>query len=206
MADNSNELLIGNSIPLPGPGDGPEFNNYSEGLIEQDQYAIYTSTKDALINNLGTEKFKNLWQSLNDDIKFNTHERQRIFSEQILDKIGEVYDFQFPTNISLETEYEMKDFYKFLEFLEYDNIEFISSVWRFVKPVNLMRFDIEKFCNENKQKIIDEIEEQVDAHPQTELITIFSRTYYKDGMINWFIKNTKRSKIDITINIFESEG
>jgi hypothetical protein len=202
MADNSNELLIGNSIPIPGPG----FDQDTEELIDFDQRAIYTSTKDSLINNLGKEEFKLLWQTLNDDIQFNSHNRQRIFSEQILDKIDEVYDFRFPIDISLETEYEIRDFYTFLEFLEYDNTEFISWVWRFVKPVNLMRFDIEGFCKANTEKIIKEIEEQLDTHPQTELITSFLRTYYKEGIINWFIKNSKRSKIEITTNIFESEG
>lgn len=206
MVDNSNELLIGNSIPLPGPGDSPEFDQTTEALISQDQYAIYTSTKDALINNLGKPEFKFLWESLSDDIEFNSHNRRRIFSEQILDKIDEIYDFRFPIDISLETEYEIDDFFKFLEFLEYDNIEFISSVWKFVKPVNLMRFDIEAFCKSNEQKIVNEIEEQLDIHPQTRLVALFLRTYYKEGIINWFIENTKRSKIDITVNIFESEG
>ena len=109
----------------------------------------------------------------------------------------------FPAKIPLDTEYELRDFYKFLEFLEYNNENFIGYVWSFLKPVNLMRFDIDNFCKSNADKVIREIEEQLEIHPQSKMIDLFIRTYYKEKLIEWFIDRTERNKINITIQIFE---
>ena len=48
-------------------------------------------------------------------------------------------------------------------------------------------------------RIIKETEEQLETHPQTELITKFLRTYYKEKYIEWFVENTEKSKIMIIL-------
>ena len=69
-----------------------------------------------------------------------------------------------------------------------------------------MKIDIWKYCKANGMKIIKEVEEQLETHPQTELITTFLRTYYKEKFIEWFAANTEQSKVDISLEIYESEG
>jgi len=197
MSERSQEMLLYSII------EPPEFDGDSEELEAMYKDAFYQSSKIDIQDQLNTSDFKDTWLVLRPDIQNETIDRQRIFSEQTLDKIFEIYDFSFPAKILLDTQYEINDFYEFLEFLEYNNAQFIGNVWRFLKPINLMRFDVAEFCKQNELKVIREIEEQLEVHPQSGLITLFLRTYYKEKIIEWFIDRTERNKIDITIQIFE---
>jgi len=197
MSEKSQEMLL---YTLVEP---PEFDGDSEELEQRYKDAFYQSSKIDIHDQMNTSDFKNTWLILRSDIQDKTIKLQRIFSEQTLDKIFEIYDFSFPSKISLDTQYEINDFYEFLEFLEYNNENFISYVWTFLKPVNLMRFDVEGFCKQNADKVIREIEEQLEVHPQSALVSIFLRSYDKDNIINWFVDRTERYKINITVSIFE---
>jgi len=197
MSEKSQEMLLYTII------EPPEYDGDSEALEQRYKDAFYQSSKIDIQDQLNTSDFKDTWLILRSDIQNKTINLQRIFSEQTLDKIFEIYDFSFSSKISLDTQYEINDFYEFLEFLEYNNENFISYVWTLLKPVNLMRFDVEGFCKQNADKVIREIEEQLDVHPQPQLINSFLRTYYKEKIIEWFIDRTNRYKINITIKIFE---
>lgn len=197
MSEKSQEMLL---YTLVEP---PEFDADEEEIEARYKDAFYQSSKIDIQDQLNTDDFKDTWLVLKSDIQNETIKLQRIFSEQTLDKIFEIYDFSFPAKILLDTQYEINDFYEFLEFLEYKNVNFISNVWQLLKPVNLMRFDVEGFCKQNYAKVIREIEEQLEVHPQSELISLFLRTYYKEKIIEWFVDRTNRYKIDITIQIFE---
>jgi len=197
MSEKSQEMLL---YTLVEP---PEFDADEEEIEARYKDAFYQSSKIDIQDQLNTDDFKDTWLVLKSDIQNETIKLQRIFSEQTLDKIFEIYDFSFSAKILLDTQYEINDFYEFLEFLEYKNVNFISNVWQLLKPVNLMRFDVEGFCKQNYAKVIREIEEQLEVHPQSELISLFLRTYYKEKIIEWFVDRTNRYKIDITIQIFE---
>lgn len=197
MSEKSQEMLLYSLV------EPPEYDADEAELEARYKKAFYESSKIDIQDQLNTNDFEDTWLVLRADIENETINRQRIFSEQTLDKIFETYDFSFPVTLSLDTQYEINDFYDFLEFLEYKNQNFIGSVWSFLKPVNLMRFDVAGFCKENADKVIREIEEQLEVHPQSEMITTFLRSYEKDNMINWFTDRTERYKINITVSIFE---
>lgn len=197
MSEKSQEILTSLIV------EPPEFDADEAELEARYQFAFYASSKQDIQDQLNTDDFKDTWLVLRPDIENETLDLQRIFSEQTLDKIFEIYDFRFPSKILLDTQLEINDFYEFLEFLEYNNENFIGNVWRFLKPVNLMRFGIASFCNANSDKVIREIEEQLEIHPQSGLIDLFIRTYYKEKLIEWFVDRTERYKINITIQIFE---
>ena len=72
---------------------------------------------------------------------------------------------------------------------------------RFLGPKNLIKLDREKYCKSNSDKIIKEIDEQLEIHPQPKLIALFLRSYYKEKIIDWVIKNTEQNKIEITVEI-----
>lgn len=195
MSEKSQEVLLSVMIEPPEM-DADEFE-----IEQRFNKAIYESSKIDIRDHIGHDDFKYVWLNSKGDIQFTSIKYQAIFSEQMLDQISEVYDFTFAVNITLETQYEIDDFYQFLEFLEYDNIRFLSYVWRILKPEKLLNLDIEKFCKTNSNKIIKEVEEQLDIHPQPELITSFLSSFYREGFINWFIKNTKKNLIDIQVEI-----
>lgn len=194
MSERSLEAFISNLV------EPPELDADEEQLERNFKYAYYESSKIEIIDSLGNTDFEYIWITLNTDIKNTSIKLQRIFSEQILDKITEIYDFTFPINILLETQYEIDDFYQFLEFLEYNNVNFLSRIWNYSGVKNLVDVDIEKYCQKNIYKIIKEIEEQLEIHPENKLITTFLKSYYKEKMIEWFIKNSKYYMIDITVS------
>ena len=196
MSERSLETLIGDIQ------DPPEDIDPNEDVLAGDySRAYYNSSKIELLDALGTSEFKDTWLVLKGDIQNETIKLQRIFSEQTLDKISEIYDFEFPVKIELDFQEEINEFYLFLEFLEYNNKQFLSNVWQFLGPKNLIQLDIENFCKTNDIKIIKETEEQLEIHPQSRLIAIFLRTYYKEKYIEWFIKNSETGKFEITVEL-----
>lgn len=195
MSERSLEVFISNIV------EPPEMDADEEQLERNFENAYYESSKVEIIDALSAQDFKYIWLTLSPDIKNSSIKLQKIFSEQIIDKIIEVYDFTFPTSISLETQYDLDEFYSFLEFLEYNNINFLSRIWKYLGILNLVKIDIDEVCEKNKHKIIKEIDEQTDIHPENKLITTFLRSYYQEKMITWFIKNVKTNMINITIEI-----
>jgi len=195
MSEKSQEVLLSVMVEPPET-DSDEFE-----IERRFTRAIYESSKVDIIDHVGHDDFKYVWLNSRGDIQFTSIKDQAIFSEQILEKISEVYDFVFSANITLDTKYEIDEFYQFLEFIEYDNIKFLSYVWKILNPQDFLKLNIEKFCKTNSNKIIKEVEEQLDIHPQTKLITSFLSSFYKDAFINWFTKNTKKNLIDIQVGI-----
>lgn len=199
MSEKSDELLLGGVEILPGTDADPaeiELTN---------EKAIYESSKQDMIDAIGIDEFRYIYLTQREDIWKQTIKLQRIFVEQILIKISEVYDFEFPEKIPLDTIYDIQKVYSFIEFLEYKNDMFLSYVWKFLKS-DLVHLDIEKYCNTNADKIIKEIEEQLDSHPQDALISIFLRTYYKEKIMQWFTNQSIRFKVEITIENFGKRG
>ena len=186
------ELFLGGINPIP------ESDEYGFELEDRIMRAEYIYAKEDILENLGEEEFKDLYLLGMQIIRNETIKVQRKFSEQILDKISEVYEFEFPEKIELNTKYQLMEFYKFLEFLEFDCGRFLSYVWRFLEE-NIIKLDISAYCINNADKIIREIEEQLESHPQNEIISLFLRTYSKDKMIEWFSNQSARNKVFITI-------
>lgn len=200
MSERSIEVFISHLV------EPPEFDADEEQLEKNFVTAFYESSKIEILDTIGDAEFKFVWLTLKEDVQHTTIKLQRIFSEQTLDKISDVYDFTFSEKISLETQYELDDFYNFLEFFEFKNAKFLTFVWSYLGPKNLVEIDIEKYCKSNSDKIIKEIDEQLEIHPQSKLIALFLRTYYKEKIIDWIIKNSEQLKIEITVSILEREG
>jgi len=192
------EALCGDSI-IP-----PEMDNYIEDVDKYNDLASFRYSALDIIDSIGTEDFKELYMVQLEIIKNETLHAQRRFLIEVQSKIAEIYDWEFSDDWSLvDTEYQQEELYKFLEFLEFDNYRFLSYVWKFLldDPIKLMKLDVKEFCKSKELKIIKETEEQLEIHPQNELINIFLKTFYKEKYIEWFIKNTNQSKNDIILEI-----
>ena len=148
MSEKSQEVLLSVMVEPPET-DSDEFE-----IERRFTRAIYESSKVDIIDHVGHDDFKYVWLNSRGDIQFTSIKDQAIFSEQILEKISEVYDFVFSANITLDTKYEIDEFYQFLEFIEYDNIKFLSYVWKILNPQDFLKLNIEKFCKTNSNKII----------------------------------------------------
>lgn len=201
MSDKSQELLLGNSVQPPERLDEDEDQN---GMFRNMQ-AVYESSVTDIVDHVGHPDFKFIYFTLILDIKQQPLKLRRRFAREFLEKVSDHYDFEFFEKPEIDTDYEINHIFSFAEFLEFDNYRFLSYVWRFLRQ-DLQKIDIEKYCKANAMKIIKETEEQLETHPQTELITKFLRTYYKEKYIEWFVQNTEKAKIMIILEILESEG
>ena len=201
MSDKSQELLLGDTVMPPERLDEDETNQ--QEFI--DNRAIYDSGVADIMDHVGHPDFKFIYFQTLPDIREQFFKWRHRFVEKMLDKISEVYDFEFFEKTETDTDYELEQMHLFIQFLEFDNFRFLAYVWRFLKQ-DLQKIDIEQYCKSNAMKIIKETEEQLETHPQTELITKFLRTYYKEKYIEWFLENTEKSKIMIILEILESEG
>jgi len=197
---NGLEALCGDLI-IP-----PEMDNYEEDVDKYDDLASFRYAALDIINIVGKVDFKELYIVQMDTIKKQTMYVQRVFLIEMLQKISEIYDWEFPDEWSLvDTSYQQEQLYKFIEFIEFDNYRFLSYVWRFLldDPTKLIRFDIDNFCKKNIIKIIKETEEQLETHFQSKMITIFLRTYYKEKFIEWFSLMSRRYKVEIISELYE---
>lgn len=179
----------------------PEFDADEYQIEKRFAHGIYELSKSEIINSCGSHLFRNIWLNLQKDIKPTSIDRQRIFAQQMLDKIYEIYDFSFSDNITLDLQHELNEFYHFLEFIEYKNHHFLVYIWTFLNPKDFIHLDIKKYCQTNEKKIIKEIDEQLEIHPQSNLITLFLEGYYKEKLIEWFIKNSKQHTTEIAISL-----
>lgn len=195
MSDKSMEVFISDLAMEP---EGEFDENQLEINFEK---ASFDSSVIEVMESIGTIDFKYVWLTSKKDILKHDVQVQRIFVEQMLDKIYEVYDFSFPYKITLDTQNEINEFYLYLEFLEYNNANFLIYVWTFLGPKSLIKINIENYCKENTDKILKEIREQLENHPQSKLINLFLRSCYKEKFIEWFIKNTQENIIEITVAI-----
>lgn len=201
MSDKSQELLLGDTVMPPERLDEDE-DDYQSFI---DTQAIYDSGVADIMDHVGYPDFKFTYYQTLPDIQVQYFKRRRRFVQKMLEKISEVYDFEFYEKPELNTDYQLGQALLFIEFLEYDNFRFLSYVWRFLKQ-DLQKIDIEKYCKANEMKIIRETEEQLESHPQNELITKFLRGYYKEKYIEWFITNTIQNKIEIILEIADAEN
>ncbi len=192
MSEKSQLALCGES------NFSPEELDDEETFFDITSKAILHSSEIDIINSIGTDDFKYTYKELINDIKQFSFRNQRRFIEEVLEKISEIYDFEFPSKVDIYNINDINELYHFMEFVEFDNINFISRVWKYLRK-DIKGLDIEKFCISNAIKIIKEVEDQIQSHDFNEKITLFLRTYYKDKFIKWFVRQTENSKIEIMI-------
>lgn len=198
MSERSHKAFIEAMVEYPEMDD-------AERMDEFEDDAIYQSSSIDLQDTLGKIDFKFIYPILIKDIEAATFNNQKIFCQKMLKKIEEIYDYSFPENPDLTTNIGIKNCLDFIKFLEYDNIIFLSFVWQHLN-VELLITNMTTYSKMNRNKIIQEVEEQLETHEQNELISIFLRTYYKSKFIEWFINHSERSKTQILLEILEREG
>ena len=156
-----------------------------------------------ITDNIGREDFKeNYLAVINQIIRNYDVHKQQMLCEAIMNQVRHVYDYLSPTNVDINSDEDVRNILNFIQFIEYDHEEFILDIWQYLKPeTNLKSF--QNYCEQNGNKIISEIEEQLDTKAFPKLITDFLRTYNKDDMIQWFCDRSERLNTTILLRIRE---
>jgi hypothetical protein len=139
-----------------------------------------------LVNSIGTLDFKSIYENIMNN-EYSIEERYNLAVE-ILDKIQDVYGIEL-TLSNTPSLHEIVSVFKFIKFLEYDYISFIADIWKFT----------------NADQIMKVVDEQIETHFLSEIISNFLRTYNKEDMIRLFIELTEKSKMRVVLKIEEEE-
>jgi hypothetical protein len=190
MDEKANEILYG-GIDMP-----PEMDNYPEEQDKRQLWAIYESSTYAILEHMNKEEFKDTYNILKTDITSMPDEYQKVFIDKYMDKMVEIYEYEFPSKRIYGRPEEIRDMFKFIEFVEFDNLSFFKYVWKYQDDI--LSVDIRKYVQENEKAIMDEMVQQSNLLiTLTENTSEFLRTYNKEGILEWFINRSERNKYEI---------
>lgn len=200
IIDEQNKILLGNSIPLPEDDVDDDRSDYQDG-----EDALFGYWEATILDNIGTGEFRQNYNSVIQNFKEEAPTGDQIsFCYAIIDKIKEVYDYEFPNELEIWSNEDIKDVLKFLEFIEFDNESFILNVWKML-DFNIKNGQIEDICLQYSKKIISGIEYELESSYYPELVSTFLRTYIKDDIIKWFANASKQFETEIRIMKQEGE-
>ena len=190
MDDKANEILFG-MVDSP-----PEMDNYPEEQERRQAWAIYESSTVAILEEMNKVDFSNTYNVLKTDIRSVSYKLQKIFIDKYMDQMVEVYDYEFPSKLVYSADDQIHLMFKFIEFVEFDNVTFLKYVWQYQDDI--LSVDIRKYVQENSETVLNEITHQANLLVTlTENTSEFLRTYNKEGILEWFINRSQRSKYEI---------
>lgn len=190
MDDKANEILF-SMVDSP-----PEMDNYPEEQEKQQMWAIYESSTVAILEQMNKADFGNTYNILKTDIRSASYKLQKIFLDKYMDQMVEVYDYEFPSKRVYSADDQIHLMFEFVEFVEFDNVTFLKYVWQYQDDI--LSVDIRKYVQENSETVLNEITHQANLLVTlTENTSEFLRTYNKEGILEWFINRSERSKYEI---------
>jgi hypothetical protein len=199
--DRDIKILLGNSIV-------EEEVDYDDAEVESElgypveEEALKEFYYATITNNIGKPDFREHYLSVIRFAQQYTLESQQGLTNSILEQIQKIYDFEPSRKFEPINYDEINEVYKFIEFLEYDHEDFVVEVWSFLKP-ETNSLQLEKYCEQNKYKIIFEVEEQLDSRFFPWLIADFLRTNNKENLIEWFCEKSINLKGLILLNLYK---
>ena len=153
---------------------------------------------------IGKEEFREVYRNFIADIKLRSFDAQQTLCEKILDKISENYDFEFPEKVDLENQYQFNEVYDLIRFLEFDHIDFIGDVWKYLN-VDPRGVNIDQYCYDKGVELLEAITNQIETYDSKRLISIFLGTYIKDKLIEWFVEKSEMNKSLVSLRMIEGE-
>lgn len=203
LQDPELKILLGNSVSMPEEDldDAVVASRSGEPHAEDALRDYYFSS---LTIQIGKENFQAEYNSVIDFIRTYPLEQRIRLSYSIIKRIKEVYDFEFPKDLDVNSELEVQNVLDLIKFIEYENEKLIINVWKYLAPEN-NRVNTLLYCEQNKNRILLEIEEQIDTFDYNPLIVQFVKSYEGDKIIKWFCKQSERLETEIKIEIVKEK-
>jgi len=189
------KILLGSSFPLYEIEEDFDRDVEKEASLKYDLLNI--------VNSVGTDDFKDCYLMSINSIKDSSIDIQQVFCNELLEKVREIYDYEFPVKLDF-SESTILDFYKFMEFVEFDYLDFLSKLWRIMSQ-DLKSLHVVDFCRSSSFEIVKEVDDIVETSSFPKLVSIFCRTYTKDNLVEFIIKKTVRDRMLIVLEIKEGE-
>jgi len=150
-----------------------------------------------ILKSIGTDDFKSIYTLLVPETRGFPTQQYLSFCRDLLSRINEVYEFQF-TNLLVENEDDCKEVTKFLEFLEYDHIEFLTDLFLKLGEDPMKVKNLDQFLEINKEKI-DQFT-NILGH-ESRLVLEFLRIYNWDALKRYLNKIIGKSIVEISIEM-----
>lgn len=183
--------------------DVPNELDNTEEIIDEFEVDSYLKARVFdLLSYLGTKDFKVNLDLFLENYKFSlVMKNMRYIQDRFLERIKDIYDFEFLQNTEIKNKEDFEMFISFLRFFEFDNIFFMKNMWKLLigdVSENFVKIDFYKYLDNNKSKINMVLSEYIrDVHnfSENKFITFFLITYYK--LDEWFIKKSKEYRFEI---------
>ena len=188
------KILIGESIPLE------EVDDEESNLNDMIPVAELNADLTTIINYFGTEEFKGLYLNLYNEIRSFELEKQRELCEKLIDKISENYKFEFFPQLTFDNKNDTEEFFKFIEFLEYDYVDFLSEIISGL-DLELLKKDINELLTLNWNQLVLKI----NSYQKNEIISKFLRTNNKEGLYDFIRSRLEKDKMLVILNSLERE-
>jgi hypothetical protein len=188
------KILIGESIPLE------EVDDEESNLNDMIPVAELNADLTTIINYFGTEEFKGLYLNLYNEIRSFELEKQRELCEKLIIKISENYNFEFFPQLTFDNKNDTEEFFKFIEFLEYDYVDFLSEIISGL-DLELLKKDINEFLTLNWNQLVLKI----NSYQKNEIISKFLRTNNKEGLYDFIRSRLEKDKMLVILNSLERE-
>jgi hypothetical protein len=193
------KILLGNSWPLPEEDRDDWSSDYEVEYDAMRNYYFQT-----VLGGIGTDHFKENYKTFIDIIRQYDIKHQIDLANRILDKIRIRHDFELSVEPDVLNMFEVNNVFALLEFIEYDHESFIIRIWKLLNPKfeGIMIYD---YCKRNWNKIIREIEDQIDSYDFNWMISEFLGTNNKNNLIEWFCKKSEKLYTLIKLNLLRKE-
>ena len=142
----------------------PEAEEENEDKIDKEQLAERQYRYLELLESINTEDFKHIYNLFINDIRNDPYSEQQDFCREICDKIKEIYEYE----ISLDR-YDVDEVFTFIEFIEFNHIEFLTDVWNILN-INIAKLNISEYTLNNLQLILKTVDEMVETHYLIDII------------------------------------
>src|SRR4030043_345591 len=150
-----------------------------------------------ILKSIGTDDFKSIYTLLMPETRGFPIHQYLSFCRDILSKIDEVYEFQF-TNLLVENEEDCTEVLKFLEFLEYDHIDFLKDLFSKLGEDPIKIKNIDQFLETNKEKI-DQFTNTLLY--ESKLVLEFLRIYTWDALKRYLNKIIEKDVVEVSIEL-----
>lgn len=199
--EQSNLKVLCDTIDPEDSGDEGSETQYEIGMLYSDMYDL-----SEIPTYFGTPDFMSIYLSSIDSIKIQYIKNQATLCMKLLDKIYEIYEYDFPETPTLNSQSDLNRVYDLVEFLEFDNEQFLINVWKSFNIKNLVKLDLDIFFYGNKDninKLLEQITNNSLLYDKNSLINKFLNSCYKEALTKIFIKMTRRFKVEITSKLLE---
>ena len=175
----------------------PEMEDDEDDIDRDEMIAVFKCDCLNILESIGEENFRPIYENSIISVRSYYIDDQIDFCYQIFEKINEVYEFEFIRKIEIGEE-DVENVYKFLEFIEFDNVDFLEEL------LEGYAMDIRKI---DPQEFILNHWKDLQTHLLTmnlgEFISDFLRTNTKDNIVNFLSKAIENSKTELTIRLLQ---